>query len=98
MKGDTRLAPCLPPPARFEGRPSLTAGGAASVTPRHPLRPRFQSAEVLYLNSNLTPGITRRPTSSAEHRSRRVGGRVHAVVRLRPLSTLRQTLLLGTPP
>ena len=29
---------------------------------------------------DLTPGITRRPTSLAEHDSLRVGGRVHAVV------------------
>jgi hypothetical protein len=31
--------------------------------------------------SSLTPGITRRPAPLLEHDNRRVGGRVHAVVR-----------------
>jgi hypothetical protein len=31
----------------------------------------------------LTPGITRRPERLLEHDKQRVGGRVHAVVRLR---------------
>ena len=34
-----------------------------------------------YTRSDLTPGITRRPAPFAEQESRRVGGRVHAVVR-----------------
>ncbi len=36
------------------------------------------------LSGDLTPGITRRPASLSEDEVRRVGGRVHAPVRLRP--------------
>ncbi len=36
----------------------------------------------MFERSDLTPGITRRPERSQEFESSRVGGRVHAVVRL----------------
>ena len=47
-----------------------------------------ETGDIVYLSRssqqrNLTPGITRRPASLLEHESARVGGRVHAVVRLR---------------
>ena len=55
----------LPEPAR----------GASTSPPPGPLvqfmPPRYR---------RITPGITRRPEPFAEHDSRRVGGRVHAVV------------------
>jgi hypothetical protein len=37
--------------------------------------------------SNLTPGITRRPAPLKEYEIIRVGGRVHAVVRFRDVTT-----------
>jgi hypothetical protein len=40
-------------------------------------------AIAILLSGGITPGITRRPEPSLEFESRRVGGRVHAVVRSR---------------
>jgi hypothetical protein len=81
--GNTRAPPCLPLPPRSEVRPFVTAGSASIRPPRYPPRPRLHSAGISYRNSNLTPRITRRPARSPEHDIPRVGGRVHAVVRLR---------------
>jgi hypothetical protein len=74
----------MPPlPAGFEVRPFTKAGNALThrraISPRHP----FIQQNSLDRNSNLTPGITRRPASPKIFDSRRVGGRVHAVVMLR---------------
>src|SRR5215204_5985413 len=87
VRDDFQPALCLPPPAPHEVMSVVMAGRAATLRCRHPPRQRRHSAEFLYLNSQLTPGITRRPASLTEFESRRVGGRVHAVVRLLPLAS-----------
>src|SRR5215216_996529 len=79
------------PPATtsHEVRPSITAG-TAPIRPRRGRPPTlFHSAVISYLISNLTPRITRRPAPLREDEILRVGGRVHALVRLRsPLAHL----------
>jgi hypothetical protein len=77
---DIQPAPCHTPPATGEARPDMTAGGAWIMPRRYPPWPRIQSAEVVKRSSNLTPGITRRPAPLNVDESRRVGGRVQAVV------------------
>jgi hypothetical protein len=79
--GTLRPAPCPPPPAPSEVRPRITAGAASSRRLRHPPRPRVRSAQGLHRNSNLTPRITRPPTTLKVHDIMRVAGRVHALVR-----------------
>src|SRR5215204_5933131 len=54
----------------------------------------LRKASIHPKRSNLTPGITRPPTSLKEHESGRVAGRVHAVVRRVSIST---SLLRITP-
>jgi hypothetical protein len=83
-RGGQRPAPRPPLPGRLRAVPSLTAGddrGKRSAT-------RIARAYNQQISSghprNLTPGITRRHERLKVHESRRVGGRVHAVVRLRP--------------
>ncbi len=68
-RGHIQPAPCLTPPACPEVRPRIMAGNASTSRLRHPARPRFPSAEFLYRNSNLTPGITRRPERLPKMRS-----------------------------
>jgi len=53
---------------RFNHPPPLPAAAALSF------------GKGLYRNSNLTPRITRPPTSSQEHKITRAAGRVHALV------------------
>jgi hypothetical protein len=38
VSGDLQPAPCLPLPARFEGRPHITASHGSTIAPRHPPR------------------------------------------------------------
>jgi hypothetical protein len=83
VRDGIRPAPCLPPPACAEVRPFTTAGDALIRPLRHPIRPLIQSAESSNRNSNLTLRITRRPKRWQIDNNRRVGGRVHALVRPR---------------
>jgi hypothetical protein len=83
MAGDAYPAPCPPLPAAPEVMPGEITCCASIIVLRFPLRPRFLSADIFYLNRNLTPGITRRPARLLEYDKQRVGGRVHAVVRRR---------------
>ena len=57
-----RSAPCLPLPAANYVRPPTIAGGASIRPLRHRPWPLIQPAVISPRNSNLTPGITRRPT------------------------------------
>ena len=85
---EARPTPCLTRLAPVEVRPHTMAGGAAITPLRHPARPRIQPTVIPHRPSNLTLGITRRPERLVEHENSRVGGRVHAVVRLRSVQTV----------
>ncbi len=61
------------------------AGNTLTKPCGYRLRPRFHTAVIPNRNSDLTPRITRRPEPMQEFNSRRVGGRAHALVRLRDI-------------
>src|SRR5215210_377558 len=82
-RDDLQPTRCLPLSASIKVRPSTMAGDALITRPRDPPTAAPSISEGLYRNSNLTPRITRPPTTAAEHDRRRVAGRVHALVRLR---------------